>query len=112
VEAAVAGHPSVHTVAALPVPDSLRDEEVMVCVVLVPGAAPDRATAASIFALCYERLAYFKAPGWIVFRDILPTTTTSKIQKSLIFEPNEEPTATPRSFDFRPDKKRPIAARV
>jgi acyl-CoA synthetase (AMP-forming)/AMP-acid ligase II len=108
VEAAVAAHPAVHTVAALPIADDLRDEEVMVCVVLVPGAKPDRATAASIFSACYERLAYFKTPGWIVFRDTLPTTSTSKIQKSLIFGANEEPTATPRSFDFRSEKRRPV----
>lgn len=106
VEAAIAGHPAVHTVACLPVPDALRDEEVMACIVLQPGAKADQNTAAAIFDHSFGQLTYFKAPGWIVFRDKLPTTTTSKIQKNQIFRPDEEPTATPLSFDFRDKKKR------
>lgn len=112
VEAAIAGHSAVHTVACLPVPDALRDEEVMACIVLQPGVKPDRDTAASIFAHSFAQLTYFKAPGWIVFRDRLPTTTTSKIQKNQIFGPDEEPTATPYSFDFRDQKKRQVGQRA
>lgn len=112
VEAAIAAHPSVNTVACLPTPDDMRDEEVMACVVLQPGVASDRNTAESIFEHCYKQISYFKTPGWIVFRDELPTTYTAKIQKSLIFAPGEEPTATPRSFDFRDRKRRPAAAAV
>jgi crotonobetaine/carnitine-CoA ligase len=106
VEAAIAGHSSVHTVACLPVPDAMRDEEVMACIVLQPGIAADRAKAEEIFAHTFGQLTYFKTPGWIVFRDKLPTTTTSKIQKNQIFGPDEEPTGTPLSFDFRDRKKR------
>jgi len=112
VEAAIAAHSSVHTVACLPVPDEMRDEEVMACIVLQPGAASSRETAESIFDQCYKQLSYFKTPGWIVFRDELPTTYTAKIQKSLIFGPDEEPTETPHSYDFRDRKRRPAAAAV
>jgi acyl-coenzyme A synthetase/AMP-(fatty) acid ligase len=106
VEATLAGHPAVQTVACLPVACPIRDEEVMACVVLQPGFAPNRETAASIFAHSFAQISYFKAPGWIVFRDRLPTTQTSKIQKTQIFAADEEPTATPRSFDFRNEKRR------
>lgn len=105
VEAAIAGHSSVRTVACLPVPDSMRDEEVMACIVLQPDTKADQATAASIFSYCSESLAYFKTPGWIVFRKKLPTTQTSKIRKSQIFEPDEEPTNTLLTFDFRSFKR-------
>lgn len=112
VEAAIAGHPAVHTVACLPAPDAMRDEEVMACIVLQPGAQADRASAAAIFAHCFAQLTYFKVPGWIVFRDKLPTTTTSKIQKNQIFRADEEPTATPLSFDFRDEKRRPAGMKA
>jgi acyl-CoA synthetase (AMP-forming)/AMP-acid ligase II len=110
VEAAIITHPAVLAVAVMPIADELREEEVMACIVLAPGAAPDRATAASIFAHCFEHLAYFKAPGWIVVRSSLPTTTTNKVQKRLIFSPDENPCTTPLSFDFRQEKRRPGSA--
>lgn len=112
VEAAIAAHPSVQTVACLPVPDEMRDEEVMACIVLQPGVEPDSEVACAIFDTCYEQLSYYKTPGWIVFRDALPTTTTAKIQKSLIFESGEEPTSTSFSYDFRDKKRRPTNATV
>ena len=48
VEAALAGHPHVQAVAVIAAPDSVRDEEVMACVVLARNAKPDRETALSI----------------------------------------------------------------
>lgn len=110
VEAAIITHAAVLAVAVIPIPDELRDEEVMACIVLAPGVAPDRATAASIFAHCSQHLAYFKAPAWIVFRSGLPTTTTNKVQKRLIFSADENPCTTPLSFDFRQEKRRPQSA--
>ena len=110
VEAAIITHAAVLAVAVMPIADELRDEEVMACIVVAPGVALDRATAASIFAHCSQHLAYFKAPGWIVFRSSLPTTTTNKVQKRLIFSPDENPCTTPSSFDFRQEKRRPGSA--
>lgn len=106
VEEAIITHPSVHTVAVLPIEDELRDEEVMACVVLAPGVPADRATATAVFAHCRDQLAYYKAPGWIVFRDDLPVTTTTKIQKSLIFAQGEDPKTVANSYDFRDEKRR------
>ena len=55
---------------------------------------------------CQERLAYFKAPGWIVFVATLPTTGTQKIQKTQIFARDEDPRRHPAAFDLRERKRR------
>jgi acyl-CoA synthetase (AMP-forming)/AMP-acid ligase II len=110
VEEAIITHPSVNTCAVLPIEDELRDEEVMACVVLEDGVAPSLEAAAAIFSHCRDQLAYFKTPGWIVFRDKLPTTTTTKIQKGLIFAAHEDPKSCAGSYDFRSEKRRHTAA--
>ena len=106
VEAALAGHPAVAQVAVIAAPDALRDEEVMACVVSAPGAARDRATAIAIQDWCLERLAYFKAPGYVAFVDALPTTSTNKIQKARLADFGADPLAHPHCFDLRARKKR------
>lgn len=45
------------------------------------GAAPDRATALSIFRLLGARLAPFKRVRHIVFVDALPKTISGKIRR-------------------------------
>jgi crotonobetaine/carnitine-CoA ligase len=106
VEEAIITHPSVNTVAVLPIEDELREEEVMACVVLSPGVAPERGAAEAIFAHCRDQLAYYKIPGWIVFREALPVTTTTKIQKGLIFKADEDPKTVAGSYDLREEKRR------
>jgi crotonobetaine/carnitine-CoA ligase len=112
VEEAIITHPSVNTVAVLPIEDELRDEEVMACVVLLADTVGDKTTAESIFDHCREQLAYYKVPGWIVFRDTLPVTTTTKIQKGLIFAAHENPKTVNGSYDFRHLKRRPDASQA
>ncbi len=113
VEAALAGHPAIQAVAVIAAPDDTRDEEVMACVVLAEGgaggaggAARDAATAASIQAWCQERLAYFKAPGWVLFIDALPVTATNKVQKAKLSDFGANPLAHPLCFDLRANKRR------
>jgi len=106
VEACLQAHDDVAQVAVLAAPDELRDEEVLACVVPMPGAARDAAQAERLFAWCFERLAYYKAPGWLLFLDALPTTGTQKVQKQQIFATGEDPRARPDAHDFRPRKKR------
>ncbi len=106
VEAVLQAHEAVAQVAVLAVPDELREEEVMACVVPMPGAAGDHALAARLVEWCLERLAYFKAPGWVLFVDALPTTGTQKVQKAQIFPPGEDPRARPEALDLRPLKRR------
>ncbi|MGA2129345.1 MAG: AMP-binding protein, partial [Xanthobacteraceae bacterium] len=105
IEALLLTHPDVQQAAVLAVPDEVREEEVLACVVL-NKERPLREAADALFAWCFERLAYFKAPGWIWFADTLPTTGTQKIQKHQIFAPGTDPRTVPGMFDFRQSKKR------
>jgi crotonobetaine/carnitine-CoA ligase len=104
VEAVLAIHPSVLRVAVLPVADEMRDEEVMAVVIPAQGCQPDQALAHELVRYCLQELAYFKAPGWVLFRDQLPTTPTNKIQKNLIFSGSSDPTQG--AWDCRLMKRR------
>jgi crotonobetaine/carnitine-CoA ligase len=53
-----------------------------------------------------DRLAYYKAPGFILFVDALPTTGTQKVQKARIFPPGTDPRQAPGAIDLRALKKR------
>ncbi|MBP7065868.1 AMP-binding protein [Ferrovibrio sp.] len=106
IEAVLQSHPAVAQVAVLAVPDEIREEEVMACILPMPGMAGDAALADQLFAWCNERLAYFKAPGWLLFVDSLPTTGTQKVQKTKIFAGNEDPRQRPGAIDLRARKKR------
>ena len=110
IEACLQAHDAVAQVAVLAVPDEIREEEVMACIVPMSGhgeghvPSPDLAEA--LFAWCFDRLAYFKAPGWLLFVDSLPTTGTQKVQKTQIFKAGEDPRQRPGIHDFRGRKKR------
>jgi len=106
VEATLQAHEAVAQVAVLAVPDEIREEEVMACVVPMPGAAPDAALAEDLVEWCRARLAYFKAPGWVLFVPSLPTTGTQKVQKTQIFPRGEDPRRRAGALDLREQKKR------
>ena len=106
IEAVIQAHDEVAQVAVLAVPDEVREEEVMACVVPMPGIAADAALADRIFEWCMERLAYFKAPGFILFIPSLPTTGTQKVQKTQIFPRGEDPRRRPGALDLRERKRK------
>ena len=106
VEACLQAHGDVAQAAVVPVPDKLREEEVLACVVLMPDCPADRARARALFDWCFERLAYFKTPGWLLFVDALPTTGTQKVQKHQLFATGEDPREREGIHDFRRIKKR------
>ena len=108
VEAVLAVHPAVQRVAVVAVPDALRDEEVMAVIVPAAGQPATEASARAITRHCLDHLAYYKAPGWVLFRDALPVTATNKVQKARLFEPGTDPVAG--AFDTRALKKRPGGA--
>jgi crotonobetaine/carnitine-CoA ligase len=106
VEACLQAHDAVAQVAVLPVPDDIREEEVMACVVPMPGVNANRTLAVQLQTWCLERLAYFKAPGWVLFLDRLPTTGTQKVQKTQIFPKGEDPRTHAGAVDLRDGKRR------
>jgi crotonobetaine/carnitine-CoA ligase len=81
VEAVLRQHPAVFDAAVVGIPDPMRDEAVLAWVVLRAGA---RATAGELIAFCAPRLAPFKVPAVVEFRDELPRTPVGKIQKHLL----------------------------
>ena len=112
VEAWLLSHPDVEQTAVIAVPDEVREEEVLACIVLKPhaaqalSAASQEALLSSIFDHCSAGLAYFKAPGWVWFADHIPTTGTQKIQKHSIFAPGIDPRGLTGMHDLRAWKKR------
>ena len=106
VEACLQAHDAVAQVAVLAAPDEIREEEVLACVVPMAGVTPGAALAEQLFDWCMRRLAYYKAPGWILFVPNLPTTGTQKVQKAQIFPRGEDPRRRPGAIDLRAGKKR------
>ena len=105
VEAVLAGDRRVAQVAVIAVADEMRDEEVMACVVTNDGGR-DGSIAAELFEACFAQLAYYKAPGWVVFVDELPVTGTQKVLKHMIFGEGVDPRELAGAFDFRARKMR------
>jgi acyl-CoA synthetase (AMP-forming)/AMP-acid ligase II len=115
VEAVLQTHPWVKMVAVLPVADEIREQEVLACVVLCDTIQVDlgdltttdhKERAWTLFNYCYHALAYYKAPGWILFLESIPTTATQKIQKHRIFSATEDPRQRSGIVDCRDLKKR------
>ena len=84
VEDALFSHPAVAEVAVVGVPDEKWGELVLGLVVLAPGAS---ATEAELIAYTKTKLAGYKCPKRIEFRDELARTATGKLQKFKLREP-------------------------
>jgi crotonobetaine/carnitine-CoA ligase len=109
VEACLVAHEKVAQAAVLAVPDELREEEVMALIVAKVAHAAGENLAQDLFAFCCERLAYFKAPGYVLFVDALPTTSSQKIHKVKLFPTGVDPRAQPGVLDLRALKKKRAA---
>jgi len=106
VETVLCAHPAVGQIAVLPVPDEKTGEEILACIVPSASCAADAKSARSVFDYCNEQLAYYKAPGWILFLDSMPLTATQKVSKAQIFASGQDPTRLPGAFDLRAMKRR------
>ncbi|MCH5372496.1 MAG: AMP-binding protein, partial [Planctomycetes bacterium] len=105
VEALLLTHPDVQQAAVMAVKDEVREEEVLACLVL-NGETPSADAAQTIFKFCLERIAYYKAPGWIQIVESLPTTGTQKIQKHKLYPQGTDPRGVNGVVDFRTLKRR------
>ncbi len=77
IEAVVREIPAVADVAAVPVRDTKRGEEVKICVELRRGHTADDLLVAHILDHARSRLAVFKVPRYVAFTPALPRTTSS-----------------------------------
>ncbi|MGH9169472.1 MAG: AMP-binding protein [Acidimicrobiales bacterium] len=84
VEDALYGHPAVVEAAVIGVPDDRWGETVKALVVLRPETTTSEE---EIVAFCRSKLAHFKCPTSVEFRQELPRTATGKLQKFRLREP-------------------------
>ncbi|KAB1088621.1 ATP-dependent acyl-CoA ligase [Neorhizobium galegae] len=86
VEAALAKYPAVKASAVTPVPDELRGEEVFAFIVEseAAGAGEPAEKAKRIIEAAGAHIAYHKLPGYVVFIDKLPVSSTQKLQRGEI----------------------------
>jgi crotonobetaine/carnitine-CoA ligase len=63
------------------VPSDLGEDDVKAYVALKPG---EQLTAEELIAWCSERLADFKVPSQVEFRESLPKTATERVAKHLL----------------------------
>ncbi|MFZ0877218.1 MAG: AMP-binding protein [Pseudonocardiaceae bacterium] len=78
VEDCLFSHPAVAEVAVIGTPSDRWGETVTALVVLAEG---EQVTERELIAYCKERLARYKAPTSVEFREVIPRTATGKIQK-------------------------------
>jgi acyl-CoA synthetase (AMP-forming)/AMP-acid ligase II len=97
------------SVAVAAVPDALRGDEVFACIEAAGdfhSAAEREAAAIDLVRWCLERLAYYKAPGYVAFVDKVPVTSTQKIQRRGLKELAAALLSERRCVDTRSLKKR------
>ena len=78
VENVINAHPKILESAVIGVPADVYDDDVKAYVVLKPNETLD---PIEIVKWCKERLAYFKVPRYIEFRNEFPKTPTHRVQK-------------------------------
>jgi long-chain acyl-CoA synthetase len=84
VEEALATHPAVMDVGVAGIADAVKGEVVKAWVVCKPGM---NATPEDLRSFCRSRLAPFKVPAQVEFRDSLPKTMTGKVLRRALKEP-------------------------
>jgi acyl-CoA synthetase (AMP-forming)/AMP-acid ligase II len=111
VESVLLQHPRVKAAAVAAVPDALRGDEVLACIVadaIGDDADARRAAAADIVDWCLARLAYYKAPGYVAFVDALPLTASQKVQRGELRALAAGLVGQPHCIDTNAMKKRAV----
>ncbi len=88
VEEAIAAHPSVVEVAVAGITDSRNVEAVKAWVVLKKGTATD---SEGIRTFCRERLAPYKVPKYVEFREALPKSGIGKVLRRALRDEQTSP---------------------
>ncbi len=87
VEEAISDHPKVLEVGVAGIPDPYRGETVKAWIVVKPG---ETLTADEVKTFAKEKLAKYKVPTHIEFRDELPKTTVGKILRRELVRQHKE----------------------
>lgn len=78
IDEAVLKHPAVLDAAAVGIPDGNYGQEIMVCIVLKPGAT---CSEEEMRAFCLKVLGKFRTPKIILFMEDLPRGPSGKVQR-------------------------------
>jgi crotonobetaine/carnitine-CoA ligase len=81
VETVVMGHPVVAEAAAIGVPSDLGEDDILLVVVLTPGAELD---CAELLDYCAARMPYFCVPRYVETVNELPKNVIGRIRKDLL----------------------------
>jgi crotonobetaine/carnitine-CoA ligase len=98
VEQVLVGHPAVALAAVLSVPDTQKGEEVLALVVLKGGETLENINPQVLRDHCAARLARFKLPRYVGYRDSFPMTPSGKVAKSRMRQ--EAPDLKSGTFDL------------
>ena len=101
VEDIIKRHPGVLDCAVIAVPSELGEEEVKAYVVPRQPPFPSERgaggggelTAEDLVYWCAERLAYFKVPRYVEFRDDFPRTPSMRVRKDVLRQERDDLTA-------------------
>jgi crotonobetaine/carnitine-CoA ligase len=78
VEAVINSHPKILESAVFAIPSELGEDDVKAAVVLKKG---NKLTPEELISFCNDRMAYFAVPRYVEFRDSLPKTPTTRVEK-------------------------------
>ena len=79
-------HPKVQEAVSVGIPDAYRGETVKAYIVLKKG---ETATPEEIIAFCKEKLAAYKVPKSVEFRESLPKSAIGKVLRKILREEEE-----------------------
>lgn len=86
VEDVLLSHPKVADAVAVGVPDPIREEEVKACVILRAGESEKTVPPDELLGYCAARLAGYKVPRYLEYREDFPRTPTLRVQRHLLRE--------------------------
>ncbi|MBI5606519.1 MAG: long-chain fatty acid--CoA ligase [Deltaproteobacteria bacterium] len=79
-------HPKVQDAVSVGIPDQYRGETVKACIVLKTG---ETASEEEIITFCREKLAAYKVPKKVEFRDSLPKSAVGKVLRKILRDEEE-----------------------
>lgn len=91
----IGAHPAVLAAAAIPVPSSLGEDDILAAIVVRPGSTLE---PEAIAQWCRERLSAVKVPRYVVFVASLPHTPTHRVAK---FKLREDASLLARAHDLQ-----------